>query len=217
MPRHSEPRSTAVPPSSGQRPRNARGEGERLRTEIIEAMVRLIGDQQRMRPVPLSLREVAREAGITAPAIYRHFAGKDELTRAALGHLFGELLACLDSADGAVAALSPAARLAALAHAYARFAEENPTSFRVMFNGAGPQDEGPAEVAARWRTAVGRLADTGIRLAQSPEAAAVSVWSSVHGRLLLDRPAGGVWRLGDVHAFIDDLTRSLSAGAFPDR
>ncbi|NDZ81546.1 TetR/AcrR family transcriptional regulator [Streptomyces sp. SID10853] len=232
MHRHPEPRPAAVPPSSGQpscgprprtgrgegeRLRNARGEGERLRTEIIEAVLRLIADQQRMRPVPLSLREVAREAGITAPAIYRHFSGKDELTRAALGHLFGELLADLDSADRAAAGQSPAARLAALAHAYARFAEENPTSFRVMFNGVGPHDEGPAEVAARWRTAVGRLTEPGARHTRSPEAAAVSVWSSVHGRLLLDRPAGGVWQLGDVHAFIDDLTRSLQAPALPDR
>ncbi|MFE2375226.1 TetR/AcrR family transcriptional regulator [Streptomyces sp. NPDC059398] len=213
MPRHSEPRPVAAPPSPVQRPRNARGEGERLRTEIIEAMLRLIADEQRMRPVPLSLREVAREAGITAPAIYRHFTGKDELVRAALGRLFGELRAELDRADGAAAAHSPAARLAALAHAYARFAEENPMSFRVMFNGSGPEDEGPAGIASRWRTAVGRLADAGVRLAQTPEAAAVSIWSSVHGRLLLDRPAGGLWQLGDVHAFIDDLTRSLAASA----
>lgn len=104
MSRHPEPRPAAAQASSGQRPRNARGEGERLRMEIIEATLRLIADQERMRPVPLSLREVAREAGITAPAIYRHFTGKDELVRAALDHLFGVLLADLDHADCAAAA-----------------------------------------------------------------------------------------------------------------
>ncbi|WP_405783343.1 TetR/AcrR family transcriptional regulator [Streptomyces sp. NBC_00859] len=211
MPHDPEPPHAATPPAAARRPRNARGEGDRLRIEIVEATLRLIADEQRMRPVPLSLREVAREAGITAPAIYRHFAGKDELVRTAVGHLFGELLADLDRATAAAGALSPAGRLAALAHAYARFAEENPVSFRAMFNGAGPDAEGPAEVAARWHTAVGRLADSGVRLGQSPDAAAVSVWSSVHGRLLLDRPAGGVRQLGDVHDFIDDLARSLSA------
>jgi hypothetical protein len=76
---------------------------------------------------------------------------------------------------------------------------------------AAPAEDGTAQVARRWRTAVARLAETGMRLTQTPETAAMSVWSSVHGRLLLDRPASGLWQLGDVHAFVDDLTRSLSA------
>jgi hypothetical protein len=73
-----------------------------------------------------------------------------------------------------------------------------------------PAEDGPTQVAERWRTAVARLAETGMRLTQDPKTAAMSVWSSVHGRLLLDRPASGLWQLGDVHAFVDDLTRSLT-------
>ncbi|MFC5833475.1 TetR/AcrR family transcriptional regulator [Nonomuraea insulae] len=205
---HRADSSSPAPGSAGRRPRNARGEGDKLREEIIEAVIRLIADERRMRPMPLSLREVAREAGITAPAIYLHFADKEELTRAAFSRLFARLVEVMDQADEEAAARPPAGRLAAVAHAYCRFAEEHPASFRVMF--AAPVADGTAQVAERWRTAVARLAETGMRLTQAPETAAMSVWSSVHGRLLLDRSASGLWQLGDVHAFVDDLARSLT-------
>lgn len=38
-----------------------------------------------------------------------------------------------------------------------------------------------------------------------------SVWSSVHGRILLGRPLGGGGPEDDVHEFIETLTRSLTA------
>lgn len=174
-------------------------------------MLRLMADEERMRPVPLSLREVAREAGVTAPAIYRHFPDKEALSQAAFDSLFGRLVEAMDRADADAAALPPAERLAALAHAYCDFAEENPASFRIMFNAAELSGDGPDRVAQRWRTAVARLADTGMRLIQSPEAGAVSVWSSVHGQLVLRRSAGGAGSSADTHAFVDELTRSLAA------
>lgn len=202
--------SPSTAPLARRRSRNARGEGEKLRTEILEAMLRLIADEARMRPVPLSLREVAREAEITAPAIYRHFDGKEDLSRAALRVLFSRLLAEMDAAEQTSAGRPPRQRLAALAHAYGRFAEDNPSSFRVMFGGHDTHEAETAAVADRWRRAVARLADTGMRLTQTPEAAAMSVWSSVHGRLVLEGTASRVWQLGDVHDFIEVLTRSLA-------
>ncbi|MDT0426564.1 MULTISPECIES: TetR/AcrR family transcriptional regulator [Streptomyces] len=210
MPSDPETPSPAAAPSARPRSRNVRGEGEKLRSEILDAMLRLMADEARMQPVPLSLREVAREAGITAPAIYRHFPDKESLSRAAFAQLFGLLLETLDQADTEAAALPPAGRLAALAHAYCRFAQENTASFRIMFSAADLGGSGPEEVGQRWNVAVARLAETGLRLAQTPEAAAISVWSSVHGRILLGRPLGGNEWDDDVHAFIDALTRSLA-------
>lgn len=192
------------------RPRNARGEGEKLRHEIVDAMLRLIADSGRMQPIPVSLREVAREAGITAPAIYRHFEGKEELVSAVKETLFERLLNELDAAEASSFEETPERRLAALAHAYSRFAERNPVWFRVMFSNHDAHTDETAAVAARWRAAAVRLADVGMRLTQSPEAAAMSVWSSVHGRLVLEGTASTVWELGDVHDFIDVLARSLA-------
>ena len=53
------------------RARNPRGSGDRLREEIVEAGIRLVdetGDS-----AALTLRGVARAAGIAAPSIYQHF------------------------------------------------------------------------------------------------------------------------------------------------
>ncbi|MFG2894474.1 TetR/AcrR family transcriptional regulator [Streptomyces sp. NPDC048248] len=200
--------------ASGRRPRNARGKGDKLREEILQAMLRLIADETRMGTVPLSLREVAREAGVTAPAIYLHFADKEDLSRTAVRTLFEQLLDEMDRAEETSDGLPPARRLAELAHAYCRFAESNRTSFRVMFADRDRHRDETTRLAERWRGAVARLAESGMRMTQAPEAAAVAVWSAVHGRLLLDGSAG-MWDLGDVHDFVEELTRSLATVEAP--
>ncbi|NDZ78973.1 TetR family transcriptional regulator [Streptomyces sp. SID10853] len=178
-------------------------------------MLRLIADDTRMGVVPLSLREVAREAGVTAPAIYLHFADKDELSRTAVGMLYEQLIGEMDRANETSDGLTPARRLAELAHAYCRFAENNPPSFRVMFAARDRHPDETGRLAERWRAAVARLAETGMRTTQSPEAAAVLVWSAVHGRLLLEGSSGQVWQLGGVHDFVEELTRSLATVESP--
>jgi AcrR family transcriptional regulator len=213
MTQHTDASSAGASQRPGSRARNPRGEGDKLRREILAAAIRLLSDEERMRPVSLSLREVAREAGITAPAIYLHFADKDEVARAAVEQLFGQLAAAMDQADEEAAGQPPARWLAAQAHAYCRFAQESPARFRTMFAVA---DAGMVEaetlegLARRWRTAVRGLSEAGMRLTQSPEQAAVSVWSSVHGRLLLGGRVGEEWKLGDVHRFVDELADSLA-------
>lgn len=202
------------PASSGNRPRNARGHGGKLRTEILEAILRLIADDERMSPIPLSLREVAKEANITAPAIYRHFPDKESLGRAAMHCLFEQLLAAMDRADDEAAGLSPARRFAAIAHGYCRFAQENPVGFRLIFT-VSPEslgDEGPdtTDVAERWHAAVTRLASEGMRMTQTPQEGALSLWSAVHGRLMLDMSVRDVWPQSGVHDFIEELTRSVT-------
>ncbi|MFJ8019463.1 TetR/AcrR family transcriptional regulator [Streptomyces sp. NPDC096311] len=211
------PGSLRAPDPSADRPRtrNARGEGDKLREEVLAAAVRLVSDNERMRPAPLSLREVAREAGITAPAIYRHFADKDELVAAVMRQLFSQLIEAMDRADEEAADLAPSSRFAALAHAYCRFAEENPSCFRVMFAVAGMATDASSnsqspvsELAERWFRAMTRLSEAGLHLMQGPEQAAISAWSSVHGRIALDQSTSPHC-LGDVHTFVDDFAASL--------
>lgn len=207
--------SPASPP--GGRSRNARGEGEKLRAEILEAMLRLIADEERMRPIPLSLREVAKEANITAPAIYRHFPDKEALGRAAMHCLFERLLEEMDRAAEEAVDLGPGRRFAAVAHGYCRFAQENPVGFRLIFTVSREAlgEEGPNtdDVAERWRAAVAGLAEESMRMTQTPREAALSLWSAVHGRLMLDMSVRGMWPQGGVHEFIEDLTRSVTTPA----
>lgn len=168
-----------------------------------------------MRPLSLSMREVAREAGVTAPAIYRHFDNKEELARAAVAEGFALLAEAMETAEAEVPADEPAQRLAAQAHAYCRFAGAQRGYFRLMFRvtpgvfgeplGAGPA----AVVADRWRAAVERLRDhQELRISQT-EQAAMSLWASVHGRLVLGPTVEGMWDLGDVHEFVDRMVATV--------
>jgi len=70
------------------RQRNPRGQGERLRDDIIEAASRLLADPA---APPLTLRAVAREVGVAATSVYLHFDDIESLILAVADRLFTEL------------------------------------------------------------------------------------------------------------------------------
>ena len=70
------------------RPRNPRGQGNRLRDEVVDAAAALIAENG---PEALSLRAIARKAEITAPAIYRHFDDLDQVREAVVDSFFWAL------------------------------------------------------------------------------------------------------------------------------
>ena len=71
------------------RGRNPRGTGARLRDEIIDAGITLIDDTNDA--AALTLRGIARAAGIAAPSIYRHFPDLQAVTDAVLERSFTQL------------------------------------------------------------------------------------------------------------------------------
>src|SRR3954447_9534225 len=89
------------------RRRNPRGQGERLRAEILAAATRMLdelGDDE-----ALSLRAVAREIGVAAPSVYLHFADRDALVYAVLERCHDDLVATVDK--GQSTAADPAGQL----------------------------------------------------------------------------------------------------------
>jgi AcrR family transcriptional regulator len=113
------------------RQRNQRGEGARLKDEIIEAAMRLL-DQ---RPAAeLSLRTVAREAGITPPSVYAHFPDARAMTTAVVRECWRQVGEAMEEA---AAALDPAAtpfeQLLAKIEAYVRYAMERPSRYQLLF------------------------------------------------------------------------------------
>ena len=66
------------------RERNPRGQGERLRVDLIDAAVDLIAETGSVDGV--SLRAAAKRAGVSPMAVYNHFADKDALLVAAVEH-----------------------------------------------------------------------------------------------------------------------------------
>src|SRR3954463_15653040 len=87
-------------PMTATRTRNRRGEGARLRDDIVAGAVALLDETGDERAV--TLRAVARRVGITAPSIYRHFADQPGIMLAVVQQAFEELDAELHRArDGA--------------------------------------------------------------------------------------------------------------------
>lgn len=80
----------------------------------------------------LSLREVARQAGVSHTAPYRHFADKSALLAAVAEEGFTEFGQYLQGAVDSVNA-DPVESLKSTGVAYVRYALDHPTHFRVMF------------------------------------------------------------------------------------
>ncbi|MEU7611198.1 WHG domain-containing protein [Micromonospora sp. NPDC049204] len=170
------------------RARNKRGEGAQLREEIVSAAGTLLdgGD-----PQSVTLRAVAREAGISAPSIYAHFPDLDSILLVVAQRAFAALeqeLAGPDDPD-------PAERLRAISAAYLTFAERQPHRYRLMFgsvwDASQARDRTPAladdlavlgmgafEVIHR---TVAECAAKGLSTSADPFADATALWVGLHG------------------------------------
>jgi AcrR family transcriptional regulator len=139
----------------------------------------------------LTLREVARRAGVSHAAPYHHFADKGALVRAIVAESFellGTALADVSN-DAAGDALD---RVAAMGRAYVEFSLEHPQRYRLMFRSelsrSGdselPTDADAASggAFATLMTAIQEAADAGLLRKETDAAvAAITAWSSVHG------------------------------------
>ena len=132
--------------------------------------------------VELSLRAVARRAGVSSAAPYRHFPDRVALLSAIAAIGYRELMTGLALKHPEP---SSAGDLADLAVAYVDFALSRPGLFRVMFT-EGCDRTSPDRVAAvaaihaYLGAAVERTTDT-----DDPAAVATGLWSLVHGLAFL--------------------------------
>lgn len=130
----------------------------------------------------LSLRAVARRAGVSTAAPYRHFADRSALLSAVAADGYRKLAVQLAEAHPAP---TTAEDLAAIAVAYVRFALEQPGLFRVMF--VESCDPGSAERVAA-SEAIGEYVKGIVDHAfpgANPDAMATAVWALVHGLAFL--------------------------------
>lgn len=136
-------------------------------------------------PDALSLRALARDLGVSAPALYDHIRSKDDLLRLVAGAGYAELASRWVSLDPADAE----AWIRASSHAYVAFALERPGLFALMFRFRPAFVEGPGEVEDPAATAVFEVAlgvverasvEDGLRAAP-PLELALGLWAAMHG------------------------------------
>lgn len=178
------------------RERNPRGEGAKLRDELIGAATGLITEHGSAEAV--TIRAVARRAGVTAPSVYLHFTDRDALLQAAVEQGFHDLIDAVD-ADTAAAGedASPVQRLRGGCRGYMRWGMENPGQYRVVFDTpVGPFAAATADTAGdALSTLVDGIAacqEAGLATVQDdPFMLAALVWSAMHGMVMLRCTADG--------------------------
>jgi AcrR family transcriptional regulator len=128
----------------------------------------------------MSLRGVARLAGVSQAAPYHHFKDKEALLVEVAELGFQRLRTFMS--DGAAHAEEPAERLRGLGQGYVRFAMAHPATFRMMF---GSIVENKTEYQTFQSSGVSWLALVLDVLGAIPFAerfdAAVAVWAGMHG------------------------------------
>jgi AcrR family transcriptional regulator len=149
---------------------------------LLKAAVRLIAE---VGPTAFTLREVARRAGVSHNAPYRHFRSKDDVIAAVASQGFQELTeAMLAAAEPAQDALD---RLKRSGLAYVAFALRRPEHFAVMVDAALSPSNHP-QLAATGDRAFETLVNF-VKACQAeqqlpggaPMEYALFAWSLVHG------------------------------------
>lgn len=169
------------------RTRNPRGEGGRLRADLIAAANAILEEDGSEDAV--TLRAVARRAGVTPMSIYPHFADVGALLLEVVRQAFDGLAAALRQAGDE--SLPPAARLEAVCRAYVDYARAHPDRYRVMFGRHGRR-RGEAMTAPRpierlgGAEAFGLLVEAVARTgAADPTGQATAIWVAIHGMVSL--------------------------------
>lgn len=135
----------------------------------------------------MSMRKIAKRAGVSATSIYLHFQNKDELLLALIESSIAKLSVALeknlsDSDDSVM-------KLEKMAQAFVDFALENPQEYEIIYM-VRPEEmpRFPKEKFQQIRKIYELLADiigegkrTGVLMVEDPLMSAYMVWAQLHG------------------------------------
>lgn len=185
---------------------NARGDGERLRRQLITAASELLLAPQSV--VAPSLRAVARACSVSPAAVYLHFSSQHDLLLAVVAEQLGELRASLPGLEDAAHPL--AERLEDYAVQYAQWGVAHPGAYQLIFEsaerlGLTEQSEWPGwdmiDAVAATLKVLGAIG------AEAAQLWARRLWVALHGLVSLRIHKGpSVWLTG-----VEEEARSIVA------
>lgn len=134
-----------------------------------------------------SMRALADRVGVTAPALYRHFGGRDEVLLAVVDEAYQAMIRRL---QGALEEPTPGERFRRAGEGYVDFALEHPRYYQIVY--ASPEwmgVEDVSEVRERHACAIGQFwhdrvrecMDAGLLREGEPEEVALTMWAHAHG------------------------------------
>jgi AcrR family transcriptional regulator len=162
-----------------------------LKRALLDAALPLI---RKGGPGALTLRAVARAAGVSQTAPYRHFADRNALVAAVADQgferLHARLLAAFQAPEKITGRKTETARagLQAIGVAYVQFALDHPDEYRVMFGdeaASGRAPESGAKVFAFLEQGIVMLQKQKLVRDGDAHAIALTAWALVHGLAML--------------------------------
>ena len=214
--------STDRPRPSTAKDRSSYHHGD-LRRVLLEVGHRLLEETDAS---DISLRAIAREAGVSRAAPYHHFADREALLAALAADGFRDLRDAMVQRAAATAG-PPLTRMQEIGIAYVLFAFHNPHHYRLMFSGQWSDRDRHPELDREADATYGALGSAlgGLQASRPGEvgkqgtgprqAVALGAWALVHGlaMLLIDGRVGEAeMSTADVEKLARDVTRVLGRG-----
>jgi AcrR family transcriptional regulator len=155
-----------------------------VRGEVKQEALRQLAESG---PAGLSVSAIGKQLGVSGPALYRYFTGRDELLTELVIDAYHDLADALRAAAGPAPSAEPRARFEALARAYRSWALAQPHRYRLLF---GPPLSGYDAHAQRLVDAsqaamnqlLGVLRELGDTAAPPPQplASQLTAWAQAH-------------------------------------
>jgi AcrR family transcriptional regulator len=139
----------------------------------------------------LSMRKLAKEVGVTAPALYRYYDGREAVLADLVRHAHGVFF---DYIRRGLEPPTPAERFRRAVQGYFDFALEHPRWFAIMFSGperlgmeAIPEDIEAMDCAIHqfWNDRVNECMRAGILKEGDPQDVSLTMWAHAHGLIQL--------------------------------
>ena len=184
-----------------------------LKAALLEHAIAILRSEG---PDALTLRGVARAAGVSSAAPYRHFPDR----RALVGAVAEDGFRRLQRAMLARATLTKGREgLKGVAVAYVEFAHENPAEYRIMFGPELAQTDDLPALRETSRSVLGLVArgietlqETGLIGPGNAWSMAVATWAMLHGLVMLSLDGVSAGVAPPLDELVEDATRIMMFG-----